>query len=116
MAQTLMLFALIGGFVLSGTSLSATRLLNTLATESEPQPLCQVDSCELSEPTANQGAQFVQEPLSHSSFRPDFSSGLRRAHQRNNFTMLRAFSEAVVDARLSTVQLLNEDGQQIALG
>ncbi|MCC7339322.1 MAG: PDZ domain-containing protein [Pirellulaceae bacterium] len=116
MAQTLMLFALLGGFVLSWTSLSATRLLTALATEPEPQPLCQVDSCDLTEPAENQGAQFVQEPLSHSSFRPDFSSGLRRAHQRNNFTMLRAFSEAVVDTRLSTVQLLNEEGRQIALG
>ena len=113
--QALLLFALLCGFGLSWTSLSASRLLTTL-TCPEIQPLCQVDTCDLSNPSENRSAQFVQEPLSRSSFRPDFSSGLRRAHQRNNFTMLRAFSEAVVDARLSTVQLLDEEGQQIALG
>lgn len=112
----LMLFALLCGFGLSWTSQSATRLLTTLTAGPQAQPLCQVENYDLSEPVANHDAQFVQEPPSRSSFRPDFSSSLRRAHQRNNFTMLRAFSEAVVDARLSTVQLLNEEGQQIALG
>lgn len=61
-------------------------------------------------------AKFVQESLTRSSFRPDFSSGLRRANQRNNFTMLRAFSEAVSDARLSTVALYDDAGQRVALG
>lgn len=60
--------------------------------------------------------QFVQEPLTRSAFRPDFSSGLRRANQRNNFTMLRTFSEVVVDARLSTVRLINSVGDSIAMG
>ncbi len=60
--------------------------------------------------------KFVQESLTRSSFRPDFSSGLRRANQRNNFTMLRAFSEAVTDARLSTVALYDDAGQRVALG
>ncbi len=115
-SRVLILFALLCGFGLSWTSLSVSRLFDTLVVGPEPLPLCQASERQLSEALEDRGAQFVQEPANRSSFRPDFSSGLRRAHQRNNFTMLRAFSEAVVDARLSTVQLLDEDGRQIALG
>lgn len=89
----------------------------------ERSTLCHTDSeAEPSAATGNRAApsgqdtKFVQESLTRSSFRPDFSSGLRRANQRNNFTMLRAFSEAVTDARLSTVALYDEAGQRIALG
>ncbi len=66
--------------------------------------------------TGESSSTYVQEPSQRSSFRPDFSSGLRRANQRNNFTMLRAFSEAVVDARLSTVRLVNSVGDPVAMG
>ncbi len=59
--------------------------------------------------------QYVQEPQGRTSFRPDFSSS-RRANQRGNYAMLRAFNEAVVDARRSTVLLLDSGGDQIALG
>jgi serine protease Do len=41
---------------------------------------------------------------------------LKRAYQRSNFPMLRAFSEAVGDARLSTVRLVDSVGDRIALG
>lgn len=62
-------------------------------------------------------AQYIQDPAERSSFRLDYSSsGLRRAHQRNNFTMLRVFSDAIVDTRLSTVKILNETGHRVALG
>jgi serine protease Do len=58
----------------------------------------------------------VQEPLTRSAFRPEFTSDLKRAYQRSNFPMLRAFSEAVGDARLSTVRLVDSVGDRIALG
>lgn len=58
---------------------------------------------------------YVQEPLGHTSYRPNFGSSLRRANVRNNQAMLRAFSLATVDTRASTVQL-RMGGEQVALG
>lgn len=101
----------------------ASYTANSQITGLEQSTLCLTDSeskpSETSDNRAAPSAQdtkFVQESLTRSSFRPDFSSGLRRANQRNNFTMLRAFSEAVTDARMSTVALYDETGQRLALG
>ena len=101
----------------------ASYTANSQITGLEQSTLCLTDSeskpSETSDNRAAASAQdtkFVQESLTRSSFRPDFSSGLRRANQRNNFTMLRAFSEAVTDARRSTVALYDETGQRVALG
>lgn len=73
------------------------------------------EAAESDEQPASGGGQYVQEPLGRSAFRPDLSRGLRKANQRNNYAMLRAFNEAVSDARLSTVQIVAEQ-QQVALG
>ncbi len=109
--------------LVSHVNLSALRSTDSLSTEVELHTLCQVDgqrgTADAQGTPASpdhRNAKFVQEALTRSSFRPDFSSGLRRANQRNNFTMLRAFSEAVSDARLSTVALYDEAGLRIALG
>lgn len=59
--------------------------------------------------------RYVQDPPQRTSFRPDFSSGLRRSNQRNNFFMLRAFNDAIGESWKSTVRLTS-DGQQLALG
>ena len=65
--------------------------------------------------SASGAVRYVQEPQTRSSFRPDFSSGLRRAHQRDNFAMLRAFDEAIRESRRSTALVL-VGGKQVALG
>lgn len=64
---------------------------------------------------ASNPTRFVQDPPQRTSFRPDFSSGLRRSNQRNNFFMLRAFNEAIGESWKSTVRLTS-GGQQVALG
>ena len=61
-------------------------------------------------------SNYVQEPLARATFKPDFSSGLRRTNQRSNYAMLRAFSDVVGAARLSTVRLVNAAGDRVALG
>lgn len=103
-------------------------LIDTPSANVQPHTLCQIDGQRVDGQRESSGAlgapasptpadtKFVQDSLTRSSFRPDFSSGLRRANRRNNFTMLRAFSEAVGDARLSTVALYDDAGLRIALG
>lgn len=68
------------------------------------------------QPSSHSSAQFVQEPLGRSSFRPDFSRGFGRVNQRDNSVMLRTFADVVDGARLSTVALLDSSGRQVALG
>ncbi len=121
-AQALVFASLTIGFCLTWFANTEARLA-TLAGQPAVNgqrfselPLPQSSEGLLGDAADTQSSQFVQEPLTRSAFRPDFSSGLRRANQRNNFTMLRAFSEVVVDARLSTVRLINSVGDSIAMG
>ncbi len=98
------------------TNLAGDHLASDVGGTTGADLLGQLSADPRSSETNKSASKFVQEPLTRSSFRPDYTSGLRRAHQRNNLTMLRAFSEAVVDARLSTVRLVNSVGDLIALG
>ncbi len=67
------------------------------------------------EPSEVEAGRLIQDPPRRSSFRPDFSQGLRRSNQRSNFFMLRAFHDAVGDSWKSTVRL-SSSGQQVAMG
>ncbi|MEZ6136486.1 MAG: trypsin-like peptidase domain-containing protein [Pirellulaceae bacterium] len=85
-----------------------------VAETSDVQPLTNALSPAVARPDVESG-QLVQEPPRRSSYRPDFSRGLRRSNQRSNFFMLRAFQDAVGDSWKSTVRL-NTDGKQVAMG
>ncbi len=65
---------------------------------------------------ATDAINFVQEPLGRTSYRPDFSRGIRRVNQRDNSAMLMSFAEVVDNARRSTVMLTDSKGVQLALG
>ncbi len=116
LSDALVVLAVVAGFGLTWFGLSDPT--NTALQNIEP-PASSLGSATGNVPnefTELALGQYIQESAERSSFRPDFSSGLRRAHQRNNFTMLRVFSDAIVDARLSTVKILNETGHRVALG
>lgn len=105
------------GFGVTWYAETPTRMLALTSQEPQPEAACAVKHASGSETEHSDAVlQYVQEPLTRSAFRPDFRFKLSQAYQRSNLTMLRAFSEAVVDARLSTVRLVDSAGELLAMG
>jgi S1-C subfamily serine protease len=108
----------LGSILLIVVSLVLGIAVASLFRGAEQQTLDRQNSAESSGQNAHATAsetRFVQDPPQRTTFRPDFSSGLRRSNQRNNFFMLRAFHDAIGDSWKSTVRLTS-GGQQLALG